>query len=108
MKILLDECITRRLKTFFTPEHSVHTVVEMGWSGVKNGKLLALCIEHSFDVLLTIDKNLVFQQNTRSLGITVCVFDTPSSKIEELLKFLPDFERMSKEFQKGETVLFSI
>ena len=62
MKILLDECVTKRLKPYLT-EFEIFTVSEMKWNGVKNGKLMALCIESKFDLILTIDKNLMFQQN---------------------------------------------
>ena len=62
MKILLDECVTKHLKAHLT-EHEVLTVREMQWGGTKNGKLLALCVEHSFEMLLNIDKNLQYQHN---------------------------------------------
>ena len=57
MKILLDECVTKHLKLYLA-DFDVYTVREMQWSGIKNGKLMSLCVEHGFDVLLTIDKNL--------------------------------------------------
>ncbi len=62
MKILLDECVTKRLKPFLT-EFKVFTVSQMKWNGIKNGKLMTLCVENNFDMLLKIDKNLMFQQN---------------------------------------------
>ena len=61
MKILLDECVTKKLKPLLI-EFEVYTVTEMGWSGVKNGKLLTLCAENDFEVLLTIDKNLIYSK----------------------------------------------
>ena len=78
MKILLDECVTKRLKNFL-PDYEVFTVTEMGWSGVKNGKLLTFCVENSFDLLLTIDKNLMFQQNVSKYKITIAVLHSSSS-----------------------------
>ena len=60
MKILLDECITKKLKRYLE-EFEVYTVTELGLAGIKNGKLMTYCIENNFDFLLTIDKNLVFQ-----------------------------------------------
>lgn len=62
MKILLDECVTKRLKRHLEL-FEVSTVRELGLSGIKNGKLLSYCVENDFDILLTIDKNLMFQQN---------------------------------------------
>ncbi len=55
MKILLDECVTKHLKPYLK-EHEVYTVRELQWSGIKNGKLMALCVENGFDMLLTIDR----------------------------------------------------
>ena len=62
MKILLDECVTKRLKKHLN-KFDVFTVRELELSGIKNGKLMAYCSDNNFDVLLTIDKNLMFQQN---------------------------------------------
>ena len=60
MKILLDECVTKRLKPYLV-EFEVFTVSQMKWNGIKNGKLMALCVDNNFDLLLTIDKSLMFQ-----------------------------------------------
>ncbi len=62
MKILLDECITKRLKKHLE-EFDVFTLNELKLSGIKNGKLLRYCAENHFDILFTIDKSLMFQQN---------------------------------------------
>lgn len=62
MKILLEECVTKHLKPYLT-EHEVLTVRDMNWGGIKNGKLMTRCTQHSFDILLTIDQNLQYQQN---------------------------------------------
>jgi predicted nuclease of predicted toxin-antitoxin system len=92
MKILLDECVTKRLKPHLK-EFEVFTVTEMGWGGVKNGKLLTLCVENNFDVLLTIDKNLVYQQNLNKYKISIVVLNTITSKIEEIVEFIPSLKK---------------
>jgi MinD superfamily P-loop ATPase len=81
MKILLDECVTRKLIQHLT-EFEVKTVVEMNWSGLKNGHLLSAAIEEKFDILLTIDKNITFQQNMSNYEIAVVVLDVKKSKLE--------------------------
>lgn len=58
-KILLDECIDRRLARQIL-DHEVRTVSEMGWAGLDNGELLARA-EKGFDVFVTVDRNLTFQ-----------------------------------------------
>ena len=60
MKILLDECVTKRLKKYLS-EFEVFTVRELRLGGIKNGKLMTYCAENNFDILLTIDKNIMFQ-----------------------------------------------
>ncbi len=63
MKLLLDENIPEKIRTAFTDGHEVFTVKYMGWSGKKNGELMQLIGENQFDALVTMDKNLPFQQN---------------------------------------------
>ena len=72
MKLLLDENLPKRLKLDF-PDHEVYTVRDKGWNGIKNGELLKLKIEDSFDALLTFDKNLQYQQNFSKYTLTVFV-----------------------------------
>ena len=99
MKILLDECITKRLKSHLR-EFEVFTVSEMKWNGIKNGKLMSLCIENDFDLVLTIDKKLMFQQNVGKHNITIAAFNSLSSKIEELVLFIPSFKIQINYFER--------
>jgi len=98
MKILLDECVTKHLKPHLIG-HEVSTVREMGWSGVKNGKLMTLCVENGFEILLTIDKNLQHQQNLDKYPISIVIFNSYTSKVEELIGFLPEFEAQLTSYQ---------
>ena len=99
MKILLDECLTKRLKPNLQ-EFEVFTVSEMNWNGIKNGKLISLCIENDFDLVLTIDKNLMFQQNLDKYNLTIVVLSSLTSKIEELVLFIPSFKLKIKNLEK--------
>ena len=99
MKILLDECVTKRLKKYLE-EFEVFTVRALGLSGIKNGKLLAYCVENQFDILLTIDKNLMYQQDLDKYPVTIVVLNCFSSKIEELITFLPSFKSQVETLQK--------
>jgi hypothetical protein len=99
MKILLDECVTKRLKPYLT-EFDVFTVSEMNWNGIKNGKLMALCIDNGFDLLLTIDKNLMYQQNLDKHKLTIVVLNSSTSKIEELILFMPSFKEQAGKIEK--------
>ena len=99
MKILLDECVTKHLKPKLLP-HKVSTVREMNWSGIKNGKLMSLCVENNFDILLTIDKNLQHQQNLTKYQIAIVIFDSTSADISMLNKFVPTFLAQIGSFEK--------
>lgn len=107
MKILLDECVTKKLKRYLT-NHDVFTVTEMGWSGLKNGKLMSKCVEYEFEILLTIDKNLTFQQNLKQFPIAVVVLNTATSKIEEMVLYVPRFLEGELEYEKGKSYLIDI
>jgi predicted nuclease of predicted toxin-antitoxin system len=70
MRVLIDECLNWRLGRALTGHYAV-SVQRMGWSGIKNGQLLALAEQNGFDVFLTGDRNLTFQQNTTQLRVAV-------------------------------------
>lgn len=91
MRLLLDESVPVRLRRSL-PGHTVRTVVEMGWSGVKNGKLLALAA-NQFDAFVTVDKNLPFQQNMATMPIAVLVLDAMAIDLPALLPLMPNLER---------------
>ena len=95
MKILLDECLPRKLRLLLVGHEAV-SVTQAGWSGIKNGKLLALAQE-GFDVFLTIDQNLIAQQNLPKFKIAVVVLEPSSSELEQLVQLIPKLlELLSK------------
>ena len=86
MRILLDECIPAPLKPYLEP-HETFTVTEMGWAGKRNGELLQLAGER-FDVFLTVDRNLRYQQNLLKLPISIVLLAVPHNSIEAILPLL--------------------
>ena len=88
MRILLDENLPRQLRHHL-PGHSVRTVQQQGWTGLRNGDLLYRASVAGFDVLLTVDQKLEFQQNLSRLGLAVLVIVAKSNKFEDLLPLLP-------------------
>ncbi|HEY4198056.1 MAG TPA: DUF5615 family PIN-like protein [Mucilaginibacter sp.] len=88
MKLLLDENLPKKLKLDFN-EHEASTVRDMGWNGIKNGKLLELLIQNKFDVFLTFDKNIQHQQNFQKYTITVFVLIATINTYTELAKLTP-------------------
>lgn len=104
MKILLDECVTKRLKKHLEG-FEVYTVSELGLSGTKNGKLMAYCVDNNFDILLTIDKNLMYQQSLEKYPVTIAVLNCFTSKLEELVTFIPSLKAQVNKFQKHKAYL---
>ena len=102
MKVLLDECVNKRLKSHLS-DCEVYTVNEMKWCGVKNGKLISLCVANQFDIILTIDKNMIYQQNIEKYPITIVVFNASTSKMGELILFIPSFLKQIHHFAKHNT-----
>ena len=103
MRLLLDECVPARLRQAL-PSHAVSTVGLQGWSGIKNGKLLALAAA-GFDAFVTVDKNLPYQQNTAALPIAVVVLDAKSNELPYLLPLLPTLEAVLMNLAQGSYVL---
>ncbi len=87
MRILLDESLPRTLRGVL-PGHDVKTVAEMGWASVQNGELLRRAVGQ-FDVLLTADQNIQFQQNLDALPVSVITLVARSNRIEELSPLMP-------------------
>ena len=88
MRVLLDECVPRRLRWELSG-HEVFTVTGHGWSGIKNGKLLALA-DAEFDVFLTVDQNLKYQQNLTAFRIAVILLVARNNRLQTLLPLMPE------------------
>ena len=88
MKVLLDENLPLKLAGHLVGQER-RTVVACGWSGKKNGDLLALA-DPQFDVLLTLDKNLPYQQNLDTRRIAVMIVCARSNRIQDLLPVVPE------------------
>jgi hypothetical protein len=99
VKILLDECIDRRLAREFV-DYEVKTVPQMGWAGIKNGQLLAVA-ETEFDVFITVDRNLSFQQNLPQFNIAVIVLQASSNRLIDLKPLAPEVLALLPTAVKG-------
>jgi len=99
MRLLLDESVPRRLRSYLA-DHEVKTVVEMGWGGVKNGPLLRLA-SSQFEVFVTVDQNLPYQQNATTLPIAVVVLAAKSNTLGYLLPLVPKLERALSVVEAG-------
>ena len=100
MKVLLDECVNQRLARDYIG-HEVSTVEQMGWKSKENGELLALAAK-AFDVFVTTDRNLSFQQNVQNLGIAVVVMTAHTNRLADLRRIVPALLKVMPFLKKGE------
>jgi hypothetical protein len=82
--------------------HEVRTVPEMGWAAFENGDLLALA-ERDFDVFLTVDRNLSFQQNVPRFNIAVVILHAATNRLSDLRVFVPKLLETLPMVKRGET-----
>jgi len=99
MKILLDECIPIRLKQHLTG-FEVRTVSEMGWSSLKNGNLMKVAIQSGFEAMLTVDKNLQYQQNLKEYDIAIVVFDVLFNRLQDFIPLIPKLIELKPVLEK--------
>jgi predicted nuclease of predicted toxin-antitoxin system len=102
MRVLLDECLPRRLRSDL-PGHEVRTVPEAGWAGLSNGELLTLAAA-SFDVFLTVDRNLTFQQNLSGLQVAVVVLVATGNDLDTLRPLMPRVLELLSTLARGQVV----
>ncbi len=107
MRILLDECVPRRLRQEL-PGHDVHTVPEMGWSGKKNGELLRLMAGQSFEVFLTVDQSIRHQQNLQVAGVAVVVLVASSNRLADLVPLMPSAQAALGSIKPGDVVEITV
>ena len=102
MRVLLDECVPRRLRSEL-PGHDVKTVAEMRWAGTKNGALLRRAASE-FDVLLTVDQGIPYQQNIEGLSLALVIIKAPSNDIKDLRLKMSEVLRVLATIQPGQVV----
>jgi predicted nuclease of predicted toxin-antitoxin system len=102
MKLLLDECTPNRLSLDLIG-HDVWTVDEVGLKGLKNGALLQQASRH-FDVLITVDQNIPFQQNPANLPIAVVILKASSNRYSDLRTLVPRVLQILPTIRVGEIV----
>jgi len=103
VRVLLDECLPRRLKRELDG-HDAKTAPEMGWASKTNGELLALAAA-DFDVFLTSDRNLSYQQNVSAFDLAVIVFVARSNSMDDLQPLVPKVLETLATAQAGTVTL---
>jgi len=104
VKLLLDECIPKKVKFLFSSAgHDCETVREAGFEGSSNGKLLASA-EFVFDVLITIDKNIRYQQNIAARKISILILRVRSNDISDIAPLIPKAVIALESIKPGQVV----
>src|SRR5580704_4298864 len=103
MRLLLDECVDEKFRHYF-PGHDCQTARYAGFAGLENGDLLQAAESAGFDVLLTLDKGITFQQNLSGRKISLVVFYSTSNKLANLLPLVPDCLAKLESVQPGQVV----
>jgi predicted nuclease of predicted toxin-antitoxin system len=102
MKILLDECLPRRMLRDLS-DFSATTVPRQGWAGTNDVELIRLA-EDEFDVFITIDSNLAFQQNLRGLDLCIVVLCAVNSRYETLQPLIPELLDAIEKARPGNVI----
>lgn len=102
MRVLLDECVPRQLRREF-PGHVVKTVAEMAWSGTTNTALLRLAAAE-FEVFLTVDQGIPYQQNLPGLNLALRIVRAPGNDINDLRPMMPEVLRILETIQPSQVV----
>jgi len=100
VRLLLDESVPRRLARQLTGV-DVDTVYDRNWSGLKNGELLRVA-EPDYDVFVTADQNLQYQQNLQGFKIRVAVLAARTNRLQDLLLLVPELLRVCGTLAPGE------
>jgi hypothetical protein len=101
MRILLDECVNQRMRNYITG-HECVSAKYAGFAGLKNGELLDAAESTGFDVLLTVDRGLEFEQNLAGRKIAVVIFRTKSIALQDLLPHVPACLTVLASIKPGE------
>jgi predicted nuclease of predicted toxin-antitoxin system len=101
MKILLDECLPRRLKDRFA-SHDCQTVPEALLGGKKNGELIALAERQGFEIFLTMDKGLEYEQNLTGRQIAVIILRAKSNRLVDLVPLVEACHTQMRSIKPGQ------
>jgi|SRR3954454_9968120 hypothetical protein len=100
-RVLLDHCIPRPFRDFVT-NCSVSTAAEMGWEQLKNGELLAAAEQGGFEILITADKNLQYQQNLANRRIAI--IELPTNRLRLVANYAPQVNAALVRINPGDYI----
>lgn len=105
MKILLDECVPAPVARLLGPEHECLTAKQHGWAAIANGELLSLA-EGEFDVFLTADQNIRYQQNLA--GRSIAILELSTNNLRRIEAAIPLIRQTLAELKPGDVRLLDL
>lgn len=103
MRILLDECVDQRLRLMF-PGHDCQTAGYAKLAGLKNGVLLAAAESAGFEVIVTTDQEIPYQQNLSLRRISILVLCAPTNRLADLERLVPAVRRTLDSIGPGQVI----
>lgn len=103
MKLLLDECVPRPLRKQLNG-HDVATIEQAGLKGLENGDLLKAA-STDFEVLVTVDKNIEYQQNPKNLPMAILILSANSNRLQDLVSLIPKVLLALDNIKSGEIII---
>lgn len=103
MRLLLDEIVPAKLTGFFAPQMEATTVARRGWSGIKNGELMRLA-QHEFDVLVTMDRGILHQQNLGNVDLAILLLEAPSNRLADLVPLVEKVQAVLSYARPGDVL----
>ena len=103
MRVLLDECVPRTIRKYLLGLECV-TVPEAGFAGKKNGELLRLAEEKGFDIFLSLDRGIEYEQNLQNHAIAVMIVRAKTSRVEDVARHAPEILKALKSIQSRQFV----
>jgi predicted nuclease of predicted toxin-antitoxin system len=103
MKLLLDECLPRKLKREFVG-HEVLTIDEAGFKGLRNGELIKSASKNGFEVLISVDRNIEHQQNKANIPLAILVLSANTNRMESILPLMTKALEILESIKTGEVI----
>jgi hypothetical protein len=103
MKVLLDECLPRKLKHSLIG-HDCQTVPDAGFAGMKNGELLSLAEQAGFEVFLTLDRGIEFQQSLKNRKLAIVLLRSKTSRLKDLISQVAEVLAVISSIRPGQLV----
>lgn len=107
-RALVDECVPRRFMRRYLADLAVAHVLDQGWAGRRNGALIGLMMEAGFTTLITVDRNLAYQQNIVLTGISVIVLHARSNRTDDLVPLIPALRDALPRIAPGEVIRLGV